>query len=352
MSDSEQNKSEKPTPFKLEQARKKGSVARGMDLGFLTGLSAFLAYIWISGDALADRVSLTGREVLVMAPTILDTPGELFALSGHLLASVARPLAFMCATVFAVVLLFELLQTGVVFTLQPLKPDFSKLNPVNGFKRVFSVRMLVETAKNILKMAVYTGISWMVIRRALEIDLASVTDASSLATALSSASFRLLAAVIAAAAAFAVLDQFISRKEFLKKMRMSGREVRRELRDREGEPRMKQRRKQLHAEFVKASQSLRNIRGADVVITNPTHIAVALRYEAGRMSAPKVVARGSDAFALRLRRLAFLYGVTIVEDRRLARALFQQCVLEGAVPESCYRQVADVYLALPNRKKG
>ena len=107
-------------------------------------------------------------------------------------------------------------------------------------------------------------------------------------------------------------------------MRMSRRELRREHRDREGEPRQKQKRKQLHAEFVQASQSLRGVKGADVVVTNPTHYAVALRYDAASMAAPAVVSRGAGDLALRIKQLAFRHNVVVIEDKALARALYRR----------------------------
>jgi flagellar biosynthetic protein FlhB len=131
-------------------------------------------------------------------------------------------------------------------------------------------------------------------------------------------------------------------------MRMSRRDVRREARDREGDPRLKQRRKQLHREFAKSSESLRNLRGADVLITNPTHFAVALRYDPKTMLAPVVVSRGAHAFALRLRRTAFLYGVVIVREPALARALFR-CDLNQPVPEALFSPVAAIYRGLRGR---
>jgi flagellar biosynthetic protein FlhB len=126
-------------------------------------------------------------------------------------------------------------------------------------------------------------------------------------------------------------------------MRMSRREVRRELRDREGEPRLKQKRKQMHAEFVRLAQSVRNIRKADVLIVNPQHLAVALQYDPRTMTAPRVVSLGTGHLALRLKRLAFLYGVPTVENRPLAWAIYRKGALNMPIPEPCYRPVADIY---------
>jgi flagellar biosynthetic protein FlhB len=343
MDATEQDKSERATPFKLARARRKGQVARGMDLGFLTAIGAFLLYMWIAGPGLGDDLSRATRDAIVTAPSVTGGPGELFALTGHVFGAVVRPLFFLAIAIFVVVLLFELLQTGIVFSAQPLKMDFTRLSPAKGLKRVFSKRMLVETAKNVLKLAVYAAIAWLVGRRAIDDATAHVGDAAGLAQSMFGAALRMLAWFALAALVFAVIDQLLVRKEFGKNMRMSRRELRREMRDREGEPRQKQKRKQLHAEFVSASQSLRNVRQADVVLINPVHVAVALRYDAATMAAPLVVSRGAGDLAQRLKRIAFRHNVRMIEDRALARALYRSCAIDSPVPESLYREVAAIY---------
>lgn len=346
MEENEQDRSERPTPFKLRRAREKGSVARGMDLGFLTGLSAFLVHAWIAGPDFGGRLLEAVRMALTGGPMIAEGDAAVLALIPPLFAAVARPLAIMAGVILMITLLFEMLQTGVVFSAQPLRPDFSRLNPAKGLKRLFTLRLLIETGKNVLKLMVYTAIGWLLIRGVLRADIGSVSDARGLSALMARATFRMLAAFALAALFFAAVDQLIVRRDFLKRMRMSRREVRREHRDREGEPRLKQKRKQLHGEFVKASQSLRGLRGADMLITNPEHIAVALRYDRASMPAPLIVAIGRDRFAQRLKRLAFLYGVPVIENRALARKLLRRGALAQPIPEGCYRAVADAYNAL------
>ena len=351
MSDtSEQNRSEQATPYKLMRARERGVVARGLDLGFLTALATFAAYAWFVGSQLVDQVGLSARRSLVAAPNVLASPNELLAVTGQVLSSIVRPIAFLAAAVFVVVLVFEIVQTGFVFSTEPLRPDFGRLNPARGFKRVFSVRMLIETAKNVVKLAVYAALAWVVIGDA-RAAVAAISDGANLAAFMRAEGLKLLGVFVVAAAGFAILDQLIARWDFGSRMRMSRREVRRELRDREGDQRMKQRRRKLHREFITLSQSLRGIRGADVLITNPTHFAVALRYDPRTMIAPIVVSIGSHRFAQRLKKLAFVYGLTIVERPELARALYAAGRLNQPVPEELYRAVADVYLDIRRKKR-
>lgn len=343
MDNNEQDRSEQASPFKLSRARRKGSVARGMDLGFLIGIAATLGYFWATGAGNVAMVLEISRAAFVTGPQLADSNDALLTLTVLIFAVIVKPLILFAGTTFLATLLFELLQTGVVFSAEPLKPDFTRLNPATGFKRLFTIRLLIETFKNVLKLAAYGYVAWLVIRAAIVTDGAAITNGAQLFAAMSASGYRLLAAFGLLALIFATLDQLIVRRDFAKKMRMSRRELKREHREREGEPRLKQKRKQLHGEFVKQSQGLRNIRGADMLLVNPTHVAVALRYDPKTMVAPTAVAVGVDRVAQRYKRLALLYGVPIIEDRQLARALFGTCRLNDFIPEACFSAVARHY---------
>jgi len=341
-----QNKSEPPTPFKLSKAREKGTVARGLDLGFATSLTAFAGYLWIFGPGLAGSVALAARRTLVTAPILASGPNESLQMIGVVLATIAQPMLFLFGAVFVLVLAFEIVQTGFVFSFTPLTPQFNRLSPANGFKRIFSVRQLIETGKNIFKLVIYTVLAVLVILDARKMTVPAISDAGGLIDALMRMGFRLLILFAGAAAIVAMLDQMIARRDFFKRMRMTRQETRRETRDREGDPRFKQRRRQIHREYAKLSKSLRNVRNADVLITNPTHYAVALAYDTATMGAPKVVAQGADQMALRLKRMAFLHGVVTVEDRELARSLYHRCEIDREIPETYFRAVAQIYRRL------
>jgi flagellar biosynthetic protein FlhB len=208
----EQDKSEQPTSFKLDRARKKGSVARGLDLGFLTGLAAFLGYSWIAGPQLAVAIMAAGRNAFVTGPRVADNQTGLVSIVGLLAAPLVRSVLVLLATSSVTVLLFEFLQTGVVFSAEPLKPDFSRLNPANGLKRLFSLRLLLETIKNILKLIVYATLAIVVVRGALATDVGGIADARSLAAAFGRYALRLIACFTLGAILFAVLDQLIARR--------------------------------------------------------------------------------------------------------------------------------------------
>jgi flagellar biosynthesis protein FlhB len=350
MSDEDLNKSEQATPFKLTRAREKGAVARGFDLGLLAGLAAAFGALSLMGAALGRALALSGERAFAAAGVIAPTAHATWAFAGSVFYPATQIVVWLAGAAFLTVLTLEFIQTGPVFTFEPLKPDFSRLNPSNGFKRVFSLRLVIETGKTLLKLVVYVAIAFFVTQAALANWTPAIRSGEGLAAALRSEGMRLLAFFTLAALAFAILDQLIVRRLFQRRMRMSRRELRREQRDREGDPRIRQRRRQLHRQLTRVAQSLRNVRGADVLITNPTHYAVALKYDPKRMTAPIVVSQLANQLAIRLRKLAFVYGVTIIESPRLARALFLRGEINKPIPESVYREVAEIYIALNKRK--
>ena len=346
----EQDRSEAPSAFKLDRARRDGSVARGTDIGFLAVLAAATGFAWFAGRPLGQALARTLADTLAatsITPTGLGAYVELTALVS---LPLLRPLLILAGCVFATVLVVEFIQTGPVFSTKPLSPDFNRLNPANGLKRLFTVRILIETAKAVLKLAVYSALAAAFVFQAIKMGANGLSTARDIGEAMARLGLSLLAAIAGAAAVFAVIDQLVARRDYLKKMRMSRRDLRREHRDREGDSRLKQRRKELHGQFAKVSQSLRGIRDADVIIMNPVHFAVALRYDPTTMHAPLVVSRGAHAFALRLRKLAFAYSVAIVVDPPLARALYRKSDVSLPIPENLYSDVVKVYLDLRRKK--
>lgn len=347
MAEQEQNRSEEPTPFKLKRAREKGQVARGMDLGFVGSLLAFAGFTLVVGDGfvarLADlmRLSFTlGIDRTAQPTAVLGTVRSIYWLA-------FQPLLVLGGIVAVVLVFLELLQLrGFIFTTEPLKPDFSRLNPAKGLKRLFSMRMLKETLKNVIKMAVYATVAWFMISGAISMFGDSVHDASAVARAMEGAGKRLMFAFLGLAFLFMVLDQVIVRSEFRKQMRMSRRELTRETKEREGEPRFKQKRRELHDAMRQQSEGLGKLDGADFLVTNPEHFAVALAYDPDEMNAPVVRAKGRNHFAQLLKRKARLLNKPVIADPALARALYRDCVTDRPIAPQHFHGVAKHYARL------
>lgn len=350
---SEQNKSEEATPYKLQKARERGSVARGVDLGFFAVLLAFAGFLSVAGPSFSARLAVMMQRALVAGIADADDPARMLGLVASAYWPALQGVVLFIATLGTIVLLVEVIQLrGFVFSAHPLKPDFSRINPATGLKRTFSMRLPKEALKNLVKMIVYTIVATLLIRAALAGRGVSIVDASSLVNALEASGARLLWVFVAVAFFVAVIDQLLMRAEFGKQMRMSRRDVTREGREREGDPRLKRRRKQLHAEFVKRSQQFGALGGSDMLVVNPEHVAVALRYDRGRSSAPVVAAKGRDLHALLLKRRAARLGIPIFESPELARALHAECEAGSEIGGHRYHAVADLYFRLEGMAKG
>lgn len=351
MSENEHNKTEEATPFKLKRAREKGQVARGMDLGYLSTMAAFATFAVIVGEHLITDLAGLMRRVFATAIERAADPMEAPAALAMVYMPAVKSLALLGATIVLTVAFFEIVQLrGPVFSTHPLKPDFNRLNPAKGLKRLFSLKMLKETLKNVIKMAAYTAAAYVVIRYAIETYGDTMTDAGRLAAALRGGGFRLLFFFVVLAIFFAAIDQVIARQEFRKQMRMSKSELNREHKDREGEPRMKQKRKQLHREFAKQSKAFGDLPGSDMLIVNPQHFAVALAYDAKTMSAPTVTAKGRNHFALALKRSAAIHNIPVFTQPALARALHRKTEAGQEIGGDEFKAVADLYLSLYQTK--
>lgn len=341
----EQNRSEAPTESKLRKARDKGTVARSIELGFLGSLVALAAFALVAGEALIATLADAMRTALAGGFARAAEPAGAAGMLGELGWQMLSPVVLLGGTMAVIAVTLELIQLrGFLFTFHPLKPDWSRLNPAKGLKRLFSMRMLQETGKSIGKFGLYAAAAWSVVRWAMTRFAETSGYGERLPETLEAAAMRLVWAFMLVAVAVAILDQILVRREFTKQMRMSRREVTRESREREGEPRMKQRRKQLHREMT--AQGKGSLAGADLLLVNPEHFAVALRYDEAAMVAPEIAAKGRNAHALLLRDEAFRRGLPVIPDPPLARALFRACQIGAVVPPDRYEAVAELYINL------
>ncbi len=352
MSETEQNKSEEATPFKLKRAREKGQIARGTDLGFFSVLAGLTLYAVVAGaDMLKDLAQSTER-ILRTSVDAASAGEALPDLVPQTFASAVWSTATFACSIALIVLFLEIMQVrGLSISTHPLKPDFGRLNPAKGLKRLFSLRMLKETLKNVLKLAVYCTAAAIILLNAFLASAGTVIDAGTLVVAIQDGSMRLLFTFVLLALVFAAIDQVMARREFQKQMRMSHSELTREVKEREGEPRIKRKRKELHALFAKQTAAMGNLPGSDMLIVNPEHYAVALKYNSSTMEAPSVRAKGRNAFALMLKRRAAELSIPVFEAPQLARALYKHCDPGDEISPENYRAVVDLYLKMANHRR-
>lgn len=339
--DDSQEKSQQATPFKLEQARKRGTVARSADITSFAVLLALLLALGLAGvQMLAGQVRIA-RAILGQAGKPLqlasDTSTWLVLLFREaLLACLPLLLAIVVAPILA-----NLLQSGPVFSMTRLAPDWSRINPLAGLRRMWNVRLVVDAVRAVLKTVALALAAWLCIRHALpRLAAAGQADARLLAPTALDETGRLLRWCLLALLPVVLADLAWVRLEFLKKMRMSRREIGDEHKQREGDPRIRSRLRALQREARTRSQSLRQVRQADVLLTNPTRIAVALRYDGASMAAPAVVAKGAGQLARLMRDMARRHRIPVVENRKIARALFRASPIGAAIPQEFYPAVA------------
>jgi flagellar biosynthetic protein FlhB len=343
MADEDLDRNEAATPYKLAKAREKGQVAKSADVVSALVFVVAVGYLAMQGEALMRSQFMFDRALFVQA-------GHTNAVSVTLLPLVSMSLhaaMFLLAPFFAALMLAavigNLMQIGFVFSMDPLKPDWQRINPVNGFKRVFSMRTVFDGARACLKLLLLTAAVWVALRALLP-HFYALSGLSALAYTLTliddlvSLGFR-MALILGL---IALLDLLFTRREFAKKMRMSVREQKDEHKNREGDPRIRQRLRQLRLEMLKKSTALRKTRDADVLITNPTHVAVALRYRHGEMVAPLLLAKGSGHMAHSMRNIAARHQIPVVQNPPLARRLMREIEVDHHVPEHLYAEVARI----------
>lgn len=342
------DRNEEATPHKRDEARKRGQAARSTDASSLMALSvAMVGCHALLESAIRDLARILVRGLGAVQAVQHDPSGslQLIWIGLQQAAVVVAPL--LMALVVGAVLVSLLQSGGLVVSGHPLKPDFNRLNPAQGFKKFFSVRLLYEALKNSLKLLALIGVAMLAISALMPraIQLLSLPGKALLPRWIES-SGGLMAKLCGVLLLFVLVDLIFTRWDFMRGLRMSKREIEDEHKNREGDPRIKRRLQELRLQFLKASRAVRNVPEAQVVITNPTHVAVALRYEHGVTPAPLVVAKGRGVLALQIRREAARAGVLIVHSPRLARALYKEVAQDGYVPEAWYPPVARILIWL------
>ncbi|MNK29393.1 Flagellar biosynthetic protein FlhB [compost metagenome] len=345
------DKSEAATPYKLQQARRRGSVARSPDLtgavALLTAATALYAWSW---EALQALIALA-RASLIQGLGMELTVASVVSLVGRVGAGALHIIAPFALAVATAALVASVAQTGLVWSTFPLKPDLTRINPVTGLKRLFSMRTIYDAFKSVIKVGILGCVLYTILRDlvpALHL-LGERTPFEALRDLMEMlAAMALKLAFVALL--LALLDLGYTRFEFKRKMRMSRRDVKDEVKHREGDPRVRSRLRGLRVEMLQKAASVRQVGQADVLIVNPTHIAVALEYKRGEMAAPVMLAKGAGSLAARMRAEATRCGVTIVRNSALARALYFQGDLGQTIPTPLYADVARVMVWLLARR--
>lgn len=341
MPDDMGDKTEPATPRRRQESRERGQVAKSADLGSaILLLGGMICMRWF-----APQMMLA---LLKSMKLYLDLGGSEAAQVD--LVAIVSSLGMLALTAAGPILLgvlilalgANLMQVGFLFTLYPLQPKLDKLNPLTGFKRIFSAKTMVQMAMNLLKLTVVTFVAYLAISgRTDDIMLAMGIGGWRQVVLLSKVLYEVGIQLAAVLLILALLDFAWQRYKHNKDLKMSKQEVKEELRRMEGDPLILQRRRRM--QFAASMQRIKSaVPTADVVVTNPTEYAIAIKYDAEDMHAPRVVAKGQNLLARRIREIALRHRIPIVERPPLAQALFKMVDIGQEIPEQFYKAVAEI----------
>ena len=349
-------RTEPPTPRRRQESRRRGQVARSQDLTAAVPLLAGFVALAFTGHALFASLVAAIRRACDGAN---NETNALWPVEGAIWLEVGKPMGVFLAVVMGALVVTLLSQVGFLFTFEPLRPSLNKINPINGLQRLFSTRAMMIGVIGVGKMLVVGALAYTLLwGYADEILHALILGFPDVFLHSSSVVFRFSVALAAALVILALIDFSWQRYRHFRDLHMTKEEVKDELRSMEGDPRIKRRRREAQMQLY-MQRLRREVPKADVVVTNPTHYAVAIAYDSQSMPAPRVVAKGGDWMALRIRLLAQEYGIPVVERPPLARALYDSVDVGEYIPERLYRAIAEILAFVyeltgrdPLRKRG
>jgi len=348
------DKTEKATPKKKGDARKKGQVFQSREMSASLILIIMIVTIKAFGSIIYGQITRYMKKALTEYLTMTDTldvsiVAKLFIDGIMVLAKTVLPI-FLVAVLAALIAGYA--QVGILFTLETLKPQGNRINPLSGFKRIFSMRSLVELVKSIIKIVIVGWVAYSYLKsKANEVVTLMNADLLKVLSFIGNAAFTVALRICFAMVILGLFDFLYQKFDYEKNLKMTKQEVKDEYKQTEGNPEIKGRIKQKQRQ-MSMRRMMQDIPKADVVITNPTHFAVAIKYDAQKSSAPFVVAKGQDYIALRIKQIAKDNKVQIVENRPLARTLYSTVDIGEAIPPELYQAVAEILAFVYNLKNG
>jgi flagellar biosynthetic protein FlhB len=335
------SRTEEPTPRKLAEARRNGDVVKTPDVPAAMALAAAAAVLIFGGGGMAR--GMAGALIPFLAhPDAIDLSanGAVEVMHAALLASLSAVVILVAAAIAGVA--GNLIQHGFLWAPHKLAPEFSKVDPMQGIKRLFGLENLINFLKSLTKLGAVCAITWFVLKpRFGALQTMPALDPAAILPYSAEVLQSLLIAVLIFTTGLAGLDWFLARQRFMARMRMTREEVKQDHRDSEGDPHVKGKQKQIRLARSR-QRMIQNVPKATVVVTNPTHYAVALRYDQGETAAPVCVAKGVDRVAFKIREVAEAAGVPVIEDPPLARALYATIDVDEAIPREHYQAVAQI----------
>ncbi|MDG4474861.1 flagellar biosynthesis protein FlhB [Thiovibrio frasassiensis] len=337
-----QEKSEAPTSRRIQEAREKGDVAKSMEVPSAAVLLAGLLTLYYSSDFMLGQFLLLLRYYLGNLHTITITSSNMTVLTRESMLQTVLIVAPVMGAIFIAALASNYAQVGFLFTTEKLMPKFDKIDPIQGFSRLFSKQTLANVVKSVGKLLIIGYVSYAEIQKALPgiLPLMDQEPMPILAFMCKIAFWIFLKSALIIAI-LAAADYAFQRWQFMEKMKMTKQEIKDEAKQTEGDPHVKGRIRAIQMQMAR-QRMMAEVPKADVVITNPTRLAIALRYDALAMVAPTVLAKGAGVIAQNIRKIAEEHAIPLVEDKPLAQALYKSTGLNETIPENLFQTVAEV----------
>jgi len=341
--DNQQEKTERATPKRREEARKKGNVAKSIEINSSVVLITLLLVLQFGGGYIFNQISLYTRFLFENFDTMSvnqDNLSGYIGLAGMALLKIIGPIVFI---ILAVSLVANIAQVGPMISSEAISPKFNKLNPISGFKKIlFSRKSLVELVKNIFKILLIGTVAYVTIKGDIQEYIPLMDkEPSQIFKFVCYATFKVGIRIALVLLALSIFDFMFQKWEFEKSIRMTKQEIKEEYKQLEGDPQIKARIRSIQREMARR-RMIQEIPEADVVVTNPTEIAVALKYDTKEMDAPVVLAKGKGKIAERIKEIAIEHNIPIVENKPLAQALFKATEIGDEIPEEFFQTVAEV----------
>ena len=338
----DQERNEQPTGKRRGEAREKGQVAKSPEVASASILLACTIFFYFCSGGMIERLMDLTRWTLRESGTTVVSLNSIDVLLWTWAWRLFLIMAPLFLTVVIAGLLANYIQFGFILSWEALTPKFDKIDPFKGFQRFISLRSLVELVKSLLKMAIVTVIVWFNLKDETD-KLIPLMDESLWGILIYTGKviFRIMITTCWVLIVLALLDYIYQRWEHEKGLRMSRQEVKDEFKQTEGDPLVKGRIRRIQREAAR-KRMMANVPKADVVITNPTHLAVAIRYDPDKMYAPTVVAKGAGYVAEKIKEIAIASKVPVIENKPVAQLLYKTVDVDRAIPEDLYRAVAEI----------
>lgn len=346
-----EEKTETATPHKREEVRKKGQVAKSNEIGtallVITGfyiINSFLTYA-------CERLSFIATHILSNATSWDGSIEGVISVFIFIVNEGLMVLLPVFGILLLVAIISQAVQVGFMFNVSNIQPKFNRINPLEGFKRIFSKRAMVEFTKSVLKICIVVGLAYWQVRRSFTwLCNLSFVDIHHSLLLISSSVYTMALIIGLILFVLAIFDYLYQRWEFEQNIKMTKHEVKEEMKQTEGDPQLRSRIRQKQREMA-SRRMMQAIPSADVIITNPSHFAVALLYKPDTMAAPEVIAKGTGNIAIKIKEIAKKHAVPTVENPPLARALYQSVEIGQQIPAELYPAVAEVLAFVYQLKK-